>query len=57
MEPEPMISVHELRKLADRYRCLAVAIDDERGRDVLAKMSRECYDQARQIETGASKPG
>lgn len=57
MEPEPMISVHELRKLADRYRCLAVAIDDERGRDVLAKMSRDCYDQARQIETGANKLG
>ena len=50
MQPEPMTRVHELRKLADRYRCLSAAIDDERGRNVLVKMSRDCYEEARQIE-------
>lgn len=56
MEPEPMIRVHELRKLGDRYRCLSDAIDDQKGRDVLAKMSRDCYDEAQQIELGVRQP-
>ena len=51
MQPESMTRVHELLKLAVRYRCLSAAIDDAKGRDVLAKMSRDCYNEARKIET------